>query len=152
MAVPPAVVIEIFPVVAPEGITNFSEVEEAPEATVTAVPFRVTDAPSRLVPLTVITATPFLPVVGVKEVMVGAGGTTVNDALLIAPAPVVILIAPDSAPVGTTKVSVVPVLVTGLALLLPANRTLSAFRFLPVTVTVLPTRPEVVIESITAAW
>ena len=79
VAEPPPVVTVIFPLVAPAGITNFSEVELAPAETVTGVDPMVTVAPVRLVPLTLTTVTPFLPVVGVNDVTVGVGGVTVND-------------------------------------------------------------------------
>lgn len=76
---PPPVVTVILPLVAPAGITNFSEVELAPADTVTEVDPIFTVAPVRLVPFTVTTVTPFLPVVGVNDVTVGVGGVTVND-------------------------------------------------------------------------
>jgi hypothetical protein len=136
LADPPPVVTLTLPDVAPAGITNFSDVEVAPAETVTAVEPIVTVAPSKLVPFRVTTVTPFLPVVGVNDVTVGAGGVTVKEAVLTTPAPVVILIAPVSAPVGTTTVSVLPVLITGFADLLPAKITLVAFKFDPVMVTV----------------
>ena len=79
--VPPAVVTLILPVVAPAGITNLNDVEFAPADKVTDVVPTVTVAPVRLVPFTVTIATPFLPVDGVKEVTVGAGGVTVNESV-----------------------------------------------------------------------
>ena len=79
VAEPPPVVTVILPLVAPAGITNFSEVELAPAETVTGVDPMVTVAPVREVPLTVTTVTPFLPVVGVNDETVGVGGVTVND-------------------------------------------------------------------------
>jgi hypothetical protein len=79
VAEPPAVVTVILPLVAPAGITNFSDVELAPADSVTGVDPMVTVAPVRAVPLTVTAVTPFLPVVGVNDVTVGVGGITVND-------------------------------------------------------------------------
>ena len=76
---PPAVVTVILPVAAPAGITNFSEVALAPGDNVTGVDPMVTVASVRAVPLTVTTVRPFLPVVGVNDVIVGVGGVTVND-------------------------------------------------------------------------
>lgn len=81
VALPPAVVTVILPDDAPAGIMNFSDVELAPDATVTWVEPTVTVAPSRLVPFTVTKVTPLRPVAGVKEVTVGAGGTTVNESV-----------------------------------------------------------------------
>jgi hypothetical protein len=80
LAVPPAVVTLILPVVAPAGITNFRSVAVAPALTVTEVEPIVTVAPSRFVPFTETTA-PLLPEAGVNEVTVGVGGTTVNEAV-----------------------------------------------------------------------
>ena len=79
IAEPPAVVTVILPLVAPAGIMNLSEVALAPADTVTGVDPMVTVASVRLVPLTVTSVTPFLPVVGVKDVTVGVGGVTVNE-------------------------------------------------------------------------
>lgn len=96
--------------------------------------------------------TPFLAVVGVNEVTVGAGGVTVNDWVEISPAPVVILIAPDSAPVGTVTVNEFALEVTIFPVLFPAKTTLVAFRFLPVKVTLWPTLAALVKLETTAAW
>ena len=79
VAEPPPVVTVILPLVAPVGIVNFSEVEVAPADSVTGFDPMVTVAPVRLVPLTVTSVRPFLPVVGVKDVTVGVGGVTVNE-------------------------------------------------------------------------
>jgi hypothetical protein len=76
---PPGVVTVILPLVAPAGITNFNEVELAPDNNVTASEPTVTVAPFRDVPLTVTTVTPFLPVAGENDETIGAGGVTVND-------------------------------------------------------------------------
>lgn len=152
LAVPPPVVIVILPVDAPAGITNFSDVAVAPAETVTGVEPIVTVAPDRLVPFTETTVTPFLPDVGVNDVTVGAGGVTVNDLVFTTPAPVVILITPVRAPVGTTTVRVLPVLITGLADLLPPKITVVAFKFDPVIVTVCPTRAAAVVVATTGAW
>jgi hypothetical protein len=58
-------------------------------------------APLRFVPL-IVTLAPTGPLVGEKLVIVGGGGTTVNEALLIAlPPGVVTLSVPLVAPAGT---------------------------------------------------
>ena len=63
-----------------------------------------------------------------------------------------ILIGPVSAPVGTTTVSVLPLLVTGLADFIPPNTTAVATKFEPVTVTVCPILAASVVVATTAVW
>ena len=113
----------------------------------------MTVAPVRLVPRTVTRDTPFLAVVGVNELTVGAGGVTVKDSVVnTEPAPVVTLMTPDSAPVGTVTVREVALLETIFPVLLPPKTTLVAFRFLPVKVTFWPTLAALVKSLTTAAW
>ena len=68
---PPAVVIEIVPVVAPVGTAVTSDVLEITVKAVTALPLNLTAVvPTKLVPVSV-TVAPTPPVVGVKEVTLG---------------------------------------------------------------------------------
>ena len=130
------------PLVAPAGIVNFKAVAVAPELIVTAVPFRVTVAFNRLVPLTLTTVVPFVPVAGVNDLMVGAGGTTVNESVFTVPPPFTNLMVPVRAPVGTTTVTEVAELVTALAALLPPKTIeVSLAKLVPLMVIVSPTLP-----------
>ena len=106
VAVPPAVVTLIVPVVAPLGTVVLIEVAER-TVKIAAVPLKLTAvAPVKLEP-DMVMIVPTLPAVGEKVVILGAGveTTTVNTAELVAvPFGVVTLIAPVVAPAGTVAV------------------------------------------------
>lgn len=73
----------------------------------------------------------------------GLGRSTVKLVLVVAePAGVVTLSSPDVAPVGTTKRSVASSMTVKPPTLVPLSATVAApVRLVPVTVTVVPTRP-----------
>jgi hypothetical protein len=78
-AVPPGVVTQIFPVVAPLGTVAVIWVDEPPEKVVADVPPNVTAvAPVRVVPV-IVTIVPIGPEVGVNEVIVGLVGGAAED-------------------------------------------------------------------------
>ncbi len=140
--VPPGVVTVIFPLVPPAGAVAVSEVAEVTLVIAPAIPLnKIAEAFKRLVPVMVMGD----PKIGVKPVTVGAGGITVKLAADVTdPAGVVIVSGPVVAPVGTFIVSDTPVVATVGTALVPLNETLVApNKFVPVIVTVAPTRPEV---------
>lgn len=106
LALPPGVVMENFPVVAPLGMVAVICVALF---TVKAadVPFRVrTVAPVRFVPV-MVTPVPTCPLVGLKPVMVGAAGAAVTVKLvaeLALPPGVITENFPVVAPLGTVAV------------------------------------------------
>jgi hypothetical protein len=78
-AVPPGVVTQIFPVVAPLGTVAVIWVDEPPEKVVADVPPNVTAvAPVRVVPV-IVTIVPIGPEVGVNEVIVGLVGGAAEE-------------------------------------------------------------------------
>ena len=105
VTVPPAVVTEIFPVVAPVGTVAVIWVEELTVKLVAAIPFNLTAvAPVKFVPV-MTTEVPTSPEAGVKLVIVGAGIVTVKLVeLAVVPPGVVTEIVPVVAPVGTVAV------------------------------------------------
>lgn len=88
---------------------------------------------------------PATAVAGLRLLITGAGlgSNTVKLLVLVAEPPgVVTVISPELAPVGTTKVSVVASTTVKLPTLAPFSVTaLAPVRLVPVTVTVVPTRP-----------
>ena len=106
LAVPPGVVRDITPLGAPAGTVAFTEVAETTVTAVPATPLNETAVvPVRLVPV-IVTIVPAVPVVGVKDVIVGGGATTVNDPVLVpVPDAVVTATLPLVVPTGTTAVS-----------------------------------------------
>jgi hypothetical protein len=106
VAVPPGVVTLIFPVVAPAGTVAVIRESEA-TLNVAATFLNLTElAPLKPVPL-IVTLVPTGPLVGEKLLMVGATAATVTvklAALVAVPPPVVTLMGPDVAPVGTVAV------------------------------------------------
>ena len=93
-----------------------------------------------------VTVVPTGPEVGEIEVMVGGfntGTITVKVGPLAVPSGFVTDTAPVVAPVGTTKVIVVPFTIVYVTLV-PFNLTeVAVEKFVPVIVTVTPTNPEV---------
>ena len=103
VAVPPGVVTDIFPVVAPAGTVAVICVAEL-TVKVELIPLNLTSvAPVKFVPVITMLA-PMRPLVGLKLVIVGAGMTVKLLALVAVPPGVVTLIGPVVAPVGTVAV------------------------------------------------
>jgi hypothetical protein len=104
-AVPPGVVTEIVPLVAPTGtlvVICVSEVTVKPNTLVPLNPTAV--APVKPVPV-IVTDTPTAPLFGANELTVGGAKTAKAAVLPAVPAGVVMLIDPVVAPVGTVAVT-----------------------------------------------
>ena len=141
-SLPPGVVTQIFPVVAPVGTVAVIFVAES-TVKFAETPWNVTlVAPVKFVPV-IVTVVPTGPEVGEKEVTVGlAEAVTVKLWELVAvPSGVVTLIGPVVAPEGTVDVMVVFEFAVNVADT-PLNVTLvAAMRSVPVIVTDVPTGP-----------
>jgi len=137
--VPPGVVTEIFPVVAPEGTVAVILVEELSE-NVAETPLNWTaEALLKVVPL-ITTLVPTGPDPGVKLVI--AGGTRKEAALEAAPAAFVTLIFPVVAPEGTVTVIWVAELIANVGAVVVLKATaLAVSKLVPVTTTVVPVAP-----------
>src|SRR5438552_8633288 len=140
LAVPPAVVTLIGPLVAADGTVAVIVVAEF-TVKLALVPLnRTAVAPVKLVPL-IVTVAPTPPLVGEKLVIVGGGMTVKLLELLAVPPAVVTLIGPLEAPAGTVAVIAVAELTVKLALV-PLNRTaLAPVKLVPLMVTLVPTGP-----------
>jgi hypothetical protein len=106
VAVPPGVVTEIFPVVAPVGTVAVICVAELTVKLVAATLLKLTAvAPVKPVPV-IVTTVPTGPDVGVKDVIVAQVAATVKSAVLVATGatPVSTLTFPVVAPEGTDAV------------------------------------------------
>src|SRR5204862_219732 len=138
---PPGVVTAMGPLAAPVGTLARSCVELSTVNVPAATPPNVTPVvPVKAVPVTV-TWVPTVPLVGVNEVMVGGGGSTVKlDALVPVPSGVVTPIGPVAAVVGTSALSWVSLSTVNVPAATPPNVTLVApVSAAPVTVTWIPT-------------
>src|SRR5882762_5552727 len=140
LAVPPAVVTLIGPVVAPAGTVAVIAVAEF-TVKLALVPLnRTAVAPVKFVPL-IVTVVPTGPLLGVKLAIVGGLITVKLPALLAVPAEVVTLISPLEAPAGTVAVIAVAEFTVKLALV-PLNSTdVAPVKFVPLMVTLVPTGP-----------
>ncbi len=141
VAVPPAVVTLIVPVVAPVGTVAEICVAEF-TVKLAVVPLNFTAlAPLKFAPV-IVTLIPTAPLVG-EKLLIDGGGTTVKLlALAAVPPEVVTLIVPVVAPLGTVAVICVEELTVNVVALVPLNFTaLAPVRFAPVIVTVVPTGP-----------
>jgi hypothetical protein len=142
VAVPPGVVTERVPEVAPVGTVAVMEVA-LPTVKAAEVPLNFTAvAPVKFVPVRV-TLAPTAPEVGLKPVRVGAVAVTMKVVVEVAvPPEVVTERVPEVAPVGTVAVMEVA-LPTVKAAEVPLNFTAVApVKFVPVRVTLAPTAPE----------
>jgi hypothetical protein len=150
VAVPPAVVTLMVPVVAETGTTVVICVALTTVKVVVTPLKRTAVAPVKFVPVNV-TDVPAGPLVGLKEVMVGAGTVTVNDVEEVAvPLGVVTLIAPVVAAAGTVQVICVE-LTTVKDAAVPLKRTAVApVKFVPVNVTAVPAGPLVGLKEVMA--
>src|SRR6266478_4628008 len=149
VAVPPGVVTEIVPLLAPAGTVAVIWVAEL-TVKLALVPLNATVvAPVRVVPV-IVTEVPAEPLVGLNPVTVGAGRVTVKLAVLVAVPPgVVTEIVPLLAPAGTVAVIWVAELTVKLALV-PLNATVVApVRVVPVIVTEVPAEPLVGLNPVT---
>lgn len=140
---PLGVVTVILPVVAFAGTVATILVELVMEKVALTPLNRTEVAPVNPVPL-IVTDVPVGPLVGVNDVIVGAGGVTVKLELLVAvPSGLTTWIAPVSAAAGTTAVICVLDTTVKLALT-PANRTaVVPVKPVPLIVTVVPGGPDV---------
>jgi hypothetical protein len=152
VAVPPGVVTEILPVVAPVGTVAVICVAESTWNVVAVVVLNFTELVVKLAPLTVplkfvpviLTDVPTGPKAGVKVVIVGAGAVTTVKlvALVRCPAAVYTWIGPVVAPDGTTAVTEVALVVVGVTRLDVLKRTwVGGVTKAPLIVTVEPTKP-----------
>jgi hypothetical protein len=140
IAVPPAVVTLIGPVVTPAGtVARIAVAEVTLKLALTEL--KVTEvAPVKFVPL-MVTLVPTGPLVGAKLVIVG-GSTTVNALLLIAvPPAVVTLIGPVVTPAGTVARIAVAEVTVKLALTELKVTEVAPVKFVPLMVTLVPTGP-----------
>jgi hypothetical protein len=151
-SVPPGVVTQIFPVVAPLGTVAVIWVDETTLNVLEETPLNVTlVAPVRFVPV-MVTDVPTGPLVGVNEVIVGVAAVVVTVKLWelqSVPPGVVTQIFPVVAPVGTVAVIWVDEPPVKLVADVPPNVTAVApVRFVPVIVTIVPTGPEVGVNEV----
>ena len=139
LVVPPGVVTEILPLVAPEGTVAVIFVEEF-TLKVAATPLNVTeDALLKVAPL-MTTLAPACPDVGEKLVMVGV--TRKLAALVARPAGLVTLILPVVAPDGTlTVIWVGELMMKAVVVVLLKVTTLAVSKLVPVMSTELPGTP-----------
>jgi hypothetical protein len=141
-AVPPDVVTEMGPVVAPAGTPAVICVEESTLKAAVLVPLNATEvAPVRFVPV-MTTLAPTAPLAGANPEIVGDGITVKPPALVTAPMGVVTPSGPIVAPDGTTAVICVAELTVKVVALTPLNRTdVAPVRFVPPMTTFAPAPP-----------
>src|SRR5882672_5806469 len=140
IAVPPAVVTLIGPVVTPAGtVARIAVAEVTVKRALTEL--KVTEvAPVKFVPL-MVKLVPTGPLVGAKLAIVG-GSTTVNALLLIAvPPAVVTLIGPVVTPAGTVARIAVAEVTVKLALTELKVTEVAPVKFVPLMVKLVPTGP-----------
>jgi len=143
-AVPDGVVTEIAPDCVPLGTVAVIFVSEFTVKVVADLFLNLTSvAPVKFVPL-IVTTVPTGPNVGENDVIVGAPAVTVKFVELVAvPDGVVTVIGPVVAPDGTV-VEIFKVELTVKLALMPLNFTdVAPSKFVPFTVTVVPTGPDV---------
>ncbi len=142
-AVPPGVVTEIFPEVAPAG-TLVTMLVPLLTAKVEDTPLNFTEvAPVKFVPVR-LTVIPTAPLAGAKPEIVGAGGGAVTVKLVAeeaVPPGVVMAMGPVAAPAGTVVVTCVALLTVKVAAVPLKVTAVAPLRFVPVMVTVDPARP-----------
>jgi hypothetical protein len=147
VAVPPAVVTEILPVVAPDGtvavilVDEFTAKDDETLLNLTAVV--VKPDPEKFVPL-IVTDEPAGPEIGENELMVGLGGVVTLKLLELVAVPpgVVTRILPSVAPDGTVAVILVEEFTVNEAETLLNVTLLTLTKFDPLIVTEVPTGPE----------
>ena len=107
MALPPGVVTEIGPLLAPFGTVAVIVCESTTVKTAVLPPNITLVAPVKFVPV-IVTCVPTGPLGGVKLVIVGAGMTLKLVPLVAKPPGVVTVIGPEVAPVGTVAAIFMP--------------------------------------------
>jgi hypothetical protein len=139
MALPPGVVTEIGPVLAPFGTMAVIVCESTTVKAAVLPPNITLVAPVKFVPV-IVTCVPTGPLGGVKLVIVGAGITVKLVPLVAKPPGVVTVIGPEVAPIGTVAVIFMPVNLNDV--LVPLNVTeVALLKFAPLIVTEVPTLP-----------
>ena len=153
VAVPPAVVMEMGPVVAPVGTVAVMCVALVTVKVVAEIPLNFTDvAPVNPVPV-ITTDAPIGPLVGVNDVIVGTGAavTVKLVALVAVPSAFVTEIVPVVAPAGTVAVTLCGLLIVNVAdVPLNFNEVTSGsgpVKLSPLISTVVPTGPLVGVKE-----
>ena len=142
VTVPPGVVMDIGPDVAPGGTVAEIEVAEVSVTVAAAIPLKVTPvAPVRFVPV-MVTLTPTIPDAGVKLVIVGGRINVKLPVLPALPPGVVTLTLPVAAPAGTVAVREVAETTVKEVAAIPLKLTdVAPVKLVPVRVTRVPTGP-----------
>jgi hypothetical protein len=149
VAVPPAAVTDIVPVVAPLGTVAAMWLASITE-NVAVVPLNFTPvAPVKSVPV-IVTLAPTTPLGGEKLAIVGAAAFTVKLLVEVAvPAGVTIAILPVTALAGTVNVALVALATEKAVAATPPTVTeVAPVKFVPVTVTVVPVAPLVGVKLV----
>ncbi len=145
VAVPPGVVTMILPEVAPEGTLVVILVPAEFTLKFAETPLNFTDvAPVKFDPL-MVTDVPTGPLLGEKEVIVGADAAVVTVkfvALVAVPSGVDTLIFPVMAPVGTVAVTLVDETVLNAAAVFLNLTPVTSTKLVPLIVTRVPTGPD----------
>jgi hypothetical protein len=147
VAVPPAVVTEILPVVAPDGTVAVILVEEftvnEAETLLNLTAVVENPDPEKFVPL-IVTEVPTGPELGENELMVGFGGVVTSKLLELVAVPpgVVTRILPSVAPDGTVAVILVEEFTVNEAETLLNVTLLTLTKLVPLIATEIPMGPE----------
>lgn len=135
-AVPPRVVTETLPEVPPARIAVMVDAETTVNEETSVPPKRTAVALLKLVPV-MVTIVPVIPLVGVKEEMVG-DGMNVNPGNDIVPPRVVTETLPEVPPATTAVILVAETTVNEVAAVPPKLTTVAPVKLFPVMVTVVP--------------
>ncbi len=134
--IPPGVVTATFPE-DPNATTAMMLVAETTVNDAAAVPPKLTAvAPVKLVPV-IVTVIPLTPLVGVKEVIVGAG-IKIKPGLVAVPPGVVTETLPEDPDATTAVMLVADTTINETAAIPPKLTAVAPVKFVPVTVTVMP--------------
>lgn len=141
VAVPAEFITVIRPVVAPTGTVAVIFVVDTTVKDAAAAPLNPTNVVAvKFVPL-IVTTDPWPPIVGEKEVIVGAAVTMKSVELAPVPTALVTAILPVVAPIGTVAVICASELTVKLALTVPNLTVVVPVKSSPVMITVAPTGP-----------
>lgn len=139
MALPPGVVTEIGPLLAPFGTMAVIVCASTTVKTAVLLPNITLVAVVKFVPL-IVTCVPTGPLAGVKFAIAGAAITAKLVPLVAKPPGVVTVIGPEVAPAGTVAMIFMPLNLNDA--LVPLNVTeVAPLRFAPLIVTDVPTLP-----------
>jgi len=139
LTLPPGVVTEIGPLLAPFGTMAVIVCESMNVNVAVLLPNITLVAPVKFVPL-IVTCVPTGPLAGVKLAIVGGGITAKLVPLVAKPPGVVTVIGPEVAPAGTVAMIFMPLNLNDA--LVPLNVTeVAPLRFAPLIVTDVPTLP-----------